>query len=110
LFAIELSKNETMHGHRPSVDVLFDSLARHDNINKIAVVMTGMGRDGTKGIFHLKQSDPNTIVIAEAKESSIIHGMPKSAVETKKVDHIRHLNQIGNIITEIIHGSKKFLR
>lgn len=102
-FVIELSKEEAILGHRPSVDVLFHSLARHSNINKIAVVMTGMGKDGAKGILQLKQSDSNTIVIAESAESAIVYGMPKSAVQTNQVDHVSHLHQLGELITRIVH-------
>ncbi|GGB30451.1 chemotaxis-specific protein-glutamate methyltransferase CheB [Virgibacillus dakarensis] len=98
--AIELTQENELFGHRPAVDVLFESLALQDNVNKIAVVLTGMGHDGSQGIIQLKQRDKNTIVIAEAEESSIVYGMPKSAVKTNCVNYIRHLHKIGDTIAQ----------
>lgn len=100
-FTIELSKEEPILGHRPSVDILFRSLAQQRNIKKIAVILTGMGKDGTKGILQLKQSDPDTVVIAETEASAIVYGMPKSAIQTNQVDHISHLHQISEMVTQI---------
>lgn len=101
-FAIELSQEPERNGHRPSVDVLFESLAETTNVNKIAVILTGMGSDGSKGLTYLKEKDPNTIVIAEKEESSIVYGMPKAAVKTNTVNHIVHLHQIGETITHLV--------
>lgn len=101
-FAIELSSEPERSGHRPSVDVLLESLAEITNVNKIAVILTGMGTDGSKGLTYLKEKDSGTIVIAEKEESSIIYGMPKAAVKTNTVNHIVHLHQIGETITSLV--------
>lgn len=100
--AIELSKETERNGHRPSVDVLFNSLAKVSNVNKIAVILTGMGADGSSGITHLKEIDSETVVIAESEESSIVYGMPKAAVKTNTVDHIVHLHQVAETITKLV--------
>lgn len=100
-FAIELSQEPERNGHRPSVDVLLESLAETTKVNKMAVILTGMGSDGSKGLTYLKQKDPSTIVIAEKEESSIVYGMPKAAVKTNTVNHIVHLHQIGEMITNL---------
>ncbi|WP_404452641.1 chemotaxis response regulator protein-glutamate methylesterase [Virgibacillus necropolis] len=104
-FAIELSKEPERNGHRPSVDVLFESLADVPNVNKIAVVLTGMGSDGSKGLTYLKRKDSGTTVIAEKEESSIVYGMPKAAVKTNTVNHIVHLHHVGETITNLVKRS-----
>ncbi|WP_106497606.1 protein-glutamate methylesterase/protein-glutamine glutaminase [Lentibacillus sp. Marseille-P4043] len=103
--AIELTQEDGLNGHRPAVDVLFKSLATINNVNKIAVVLTGMGHDGSEGVKQLKEMDKQTIVIAEAEESSIVYGMPKSAIKTNCVNHITHLHQVGDTITQLVKSS-----
>jgi two-component system chemotaxis response regulator CheB len=99
---IKLSKEAPLRGHRPSVDVLFQSIADINNRKKIAVVLTGMGKDGAEGIRILKANDPVSKVIAEAQETAIIYGMPKAAVNTNCVDHELPLPEIGRTITNIM--------
>ena len=53
--AVVLDQSEPRNGHRPSVDVMFDSVAKLDDLYKIAVIMTGMGSDGANGLIHLKE-------------------------------------------------------
>jgi two-component system, chemotaxis family, protein-glutamate methylesterase/glutaminase len=96
--AIELSQEMERSGHRPAVDVMLESAAKLSKINKIAVILTGMGSDGSKGIECLKNQDPNTIVLAESEESAIINGMPKAAIKTNTVNYIVHLHQMGEMI------------
>jgi two-component system chemotaxis response regulator CheB len=99
---IDLSNESPLRGHRPSVDVLFQSIADINIRKKIAVILTGMGRDGAEGIKVLKTKDANSVVIAEAQETAIIYGMPKAAVNTNCVDHELPLSRIGKTITNII--------
>ncbi|MFC7372191.1 chemotaxis response regulator protein-glutamate methylesterase [Fictibacillus iocasae] len=88
-----LDKEEPILGHRPSVNALFESAAQLHDYRKVAVVMTGMGSDGTEGLHKLKQSG-NTAVIAESEESCVVYGMPKSVVSAglaKKIVHVNHI-------------------
>ncbi|SHF52023.1 protein-glutamate methylesterase/protein-glutamine glutaminase [Ornithinibacillus halophilus] len=87
--------------HTPSVDVLFQSLAKVQRVNKVAIVLTGMGSDGSNGIIKLKENDPNTIVIAESEESTVVYGMPRAAVKTNYVNYIINLNQLGETLHKI---------
>ncbi|AIF43741.1 chemotaxis response regulator protein-glutamate methylesterase [Virgibacillus sp. SK37] len=103
---IQLTQDEPLHGHRPAVDALFNSLAKNRHCNKFAVILTGMGSDGSNGIKHLKQEDPNTIVISEAEESAVVYGMPFAAVKTKLVDHVIPLQQMGPTISTLVIGNK----
>ncbi len=103
--AIELTKGPKYNGHRPSVDILFRSLADIQKVNKIAVVLTGMGSDGSEGIIELKHTDKRTLVIAEHEATSVVYGMPKAAVKTNCVDHVVHLQQVGETITKLVRNS-----
>ncbi|WP_067729419.1 protein-glutamate methylesterase/protein-glutamine glutaminase [Oceanobacillus damuensis] len=99
--AIHLSKEAPIKGHRPAVDILFGSVASVKQVNKIAVVLTGMGNDGSEGIVKMKDTDEKTIVIAESQETSIVYGMPKSAVKTGYVDHQLPLHEIADILIRL---------
>lgn len=100
-FAIELSKGASRNGHRPSVDVLLESLTKVSHVNKIAVILTGMGNDGAKGLTYLKDKDPNLLVIAEKEESAVVYGMPKAAMKTNTVNYSVHLHQVGELLTKL---------
>jgi two-component system, chemotaxis family, protein-glutamate methylesterase/glutaminase len=97
-----LEKSDPVKGHRPSVDILFQSIAELTNYQKCALILTGMGSDGSDGIKSLKESDPKTIILAESEESSIVFGMPKSAIYTNLVDHVVHIKEMGQALSEII--------
>lgn len=96
--AFELSKEEApRNGHRPSVDVLFESASLLRNHGKIAVIMTGMGSDGSEGLIKLKETG-EVRAIAESKETCIVFGMPKSAIATNLVDSVEHIEDISQSI------------
>ncbi|MCA1030091.1 chemotaxis response regulator protein-glutamate methylesterase [Bacillus timonensis] len=89
------------NGHRPSVDTLFESVSLLKEFEKVAVIMTGMGSDGTVGVKSLKKSG-QTICIAESKDTSIVYGMPKSVIDTNLVDQVLKLDEIANGIMKYI--------
>ncbi|GIN57810.1 chemotaxis protein CheB [Lederbergia ruris] len=98
---VRIVETEPVNGHRPSVDVLFQSVSQLKEYKKIAVIMTGMGSDGKKGIINLKKND-QTIVMAESKDSCIVYGMPRAAIETGLVDSVTKLDDIANNIMKQI--------
>ena len=101
-FAIYLDQEEPPRsGHRPSVDVMFESVSQFNDFDKIAVIMTGMGYDGSKGLVQLKNSG-NVISIAESQQSCIVYGMPKAAVETQLVDEITDVDDIAHTIMKYL--------
>lgn len=97
-FGIVLDQTEPPRaGHRPSVDVLFEDASRFHEFDKIAVIMTGMGYDGSKGLTALK-STGNVMAIAESADTCIVYGMPKAAVETQLVDEVADVDDIAQSI------------
>ncbi|MFF5993334.1 chemotaxis response regulator protein-glutamate methylesterase [Lysinibacillus sp. KU-BSD001] len=97
-FGIVLDQTEPPRsGHRPSVDVMFEDVSKYSDFDKIAVIMTGMGHDGSKGLVALKQTG-NVIAIAESADTCIVYGMPKAAVETQLVDEIVDVDDIAQSI------------
>ncbi|TWU30821.1 Chemotaxis response regulator protein-glutamate methylesterase [Novipirellula artificiosorum] len=81
------------HLHRPSVDVLFDSLAKTSMRPGVAVLLTGMGRDGAAGLKSLKDAGWSTIV--QDQQTSVVWGMPGAATKMGAADQVLPLNQIG---------------
>ena len=80
------------NGCRPAVDVMFRTVADAYEKNILAIVLTGMGRDGVEGLKSLKEK--NTLVIAQDEKSSVVWGMPGSAVEAGLADSVCHLDFI----------------
>lgn len=99
--AIHLDQSEPRNGHRPAVDVMFESCSDLSHYAKIAVIMTGMGSDGTKGLIKLKESG-NVVAIAESEETSIVFGMPKAAIATKLVDEVKNVDNIAETIMKYV--------
>lgn len=98
VFAVVLDNQEPPRaGHRPSVDVLFEDVSQYSEFDKIAVIMTGMGYDGSKGLVSLKKTG-NVTAIAESAETCIVYGMPKAAVETQLVDEVADVDDIARTI------------
>jgi len=83
---------ETVNGHRPSVDVLFRSVASVVGAAAVGVLLTGMGRDGAQGLLEMRRSGAMTIAQDEA--SSVVFGMPGAAVELGAVAHVLPLTRI----------------
>lgn len=94
---IALSDQPPIGGFRPSVDVMMRSIAESDITNIIAVIMTGMGSDGTKGLIELRKRK-KPYVIAQDESTSIVFGMPKVAIESGVVDDVAPLMEIPNRI------------
>lgn len=96
---IKLSQTEAVNGHRPSADVLFASAAEAYNGNCIAVIMTGMGKDGVKEIGTIYQK--GGITVAQDEDSCIVPGMPKGAINNGVIDHIVPLTKMADKINEL---------
>ncbi|MFD0711291.1 chemotaxis response regulator protein-glutamate methylesterase [Paenibacillus sp. GCM10027626] len=100
-YYIKLTQDAPRGGHRPSVDVLFESCIPYAELERHAVIMTGMGSDGAKGMKALKESGARS-AIAEAEQSCIVYGMPRSALETGAADVAIPLKQIAGALAAAV--------
>jgi len=98
--SIALNDQPPENGCRPSVDVFFRSVADTYPRSVIAVVLTGMGTDGAKGIGPLKRS--GAYVIAQDEATSVVWGMPGAAVATTQVDQVLPLEAIGPTVATLL--------
>ena len=88
--------------YRPSVDVFFKSAARNWTGSLVGVLLTGMGRDGAQGLLELKDAGHHTI--AQDKETSVVYGMPKAAVELGAAGEVRPISLVGAAILRCLRG------
>lgn len=98
-YAIHLSQEPQVNGHRPAVDVLFNSAAKA-KATKVGVIMTGMGSDGAQGMKTLKEA--GVVTIGESAETSVVYGMPKSAYKLGVVDYEVPLYKISDQIVRAL--------
>jgi len=95
-YHVEVKEGPLVNRHRPSVDVLFRSVARYAGKNAVGVIMTGMGDDGAKGLLEMKEAGAFTI--AQDEKSCVVFGMPKEAIKLNAAQEILPLNQISSYI------------
>lgn len=91
-YFIKIKDGDPVNRHKPSVDVLFNSVAKHAGQNAVGIIMTGMGADGAKGLLLMNQSGARTI--AQDEKSSIVFGMPKEAIKLGAADIVLPLQEI----------------
>ena len=96
---LRLSQDPPRNGHRPSADVLFESVAKCYENHALGVIMTGMGRDGAVQLTEMRKEGAWTLGQDEA--SSIVYGMPKVAYELGAVQKQVSLNDMGKEISRI---------
>ena len=97
---IELSHGEPVNGHRPSADVMFSSALQIYGKRMLAVIMTGMGKDGANGIGDIYHAGGMTI--AQDSETSVVYGMPRVAFENGVIDSVVPLPDIGPTINRLV--------
>ncbi|MDH5545801.1 MAG: chemotaxis response regulator protein-glutamate methylesterase [Gammaproteobacteria bacterium] len=97
-YICRLSDGPPVNRHRPSVDVLFRSVAQSAGKNAIGVILTGMGNDGAEGLREMKEAGASTI--AQDENTSVVWGMPGEAVKAGGVDVILPL---GKVAGKILH-------
>src|SRR5215467_3245056 len=95
-FSVELSDGPLVSRHRPSVDVLFRSVASVAGANALGIILTGMGNDGASGLLDMKRAGSTTI--AQDENSCVVFGMPKEAISAGAVDTIAPLACIPSLI------------
>jgi len=99
-YHVEVVDGPLVSRHRPSVDVLFRSVARAAGANALGVIMTGMGDDGAAGLAEMHSAGAQTLAQDEA--SCVVFGMPKEAIRRGAVDAVCALHDIPNRIMEFV--------
>jgi len=98
---ITLNKNPTSQGHRPSADIMFDSVKKNYSPNEIiSVIMTGMGKDGARAIKEIRDYGGKTI--GQSEKTCVVYGMPRVAQEYGGLDYVVDLEEIPNQIVKLL--------
>ncbi len=97
---VELKDGPLVNHHRPSVDVLFSTVAKYAGKNALGIIMTGMGDDGARGLLEMHEAGARTV--AQDEESCVVYGMPKEAVKLGGVDKVVALHAISHEIRNIM--------
>lgn len=97
--SVQIFEGDSVNRHKPSVDVLFNSIAEFGHGDALGILLTGMGKDGAKGLLSLKQS--GALTFAQAEEDSAIYGMPKAAMALDAASHQLNSNQIAKFLAQL---------
>jgi two-component system chemotaxis response regulator CheB len=89
---VRVDAGPPVNHHRPSVDVLFHSVAESAGRNAVGIILTGMGADGARGLLEMKHAGSRTI--AQDEFTSVVFGMPREAIALGAVDHVLPLPEI----------------
>ncbi|WP_296942787.1 chemotaxis response regulator protein-glutamate methylesterase [uncultured Massilia sp.] len=101
-YGVDVIDGPLVNRHRPSVDVLFRSVARHAGANALGIIMTGMGDDGAAGLLEMRKAGARTV--AQDEESCVVYGMPKEAVKRGAVEKTVPLKAIDREILQQLAG------
>jgi len=104
-YFVEITGGPRVHHQRPSVDVLFYSVARHAGPNAVGVLLTGMGTDGAKALLAMRQEGATTLVQDEA--SSVVFGMPREAIRIGAAQEVVSLSGMPGRVIDAITGKKE---
>jgi len=98
-YYVVLNDKPLVHYQRPAVEILFDSVAQYAGSNAIGVILTGMGKDGAKGLLNMKTAGAYTI--AQDEQSSIVFGMPKEAINLGAAATVASLSDIPALLIKV---------
>jgi two-component system chemotaxis response regulator CheB len=95
-YHVEVKDGPPVNRHRPSVDVLFRSVAKTAGKNALGVIMTGMGDDGARGLKEMRDAGARTI--AQDESTCVVFGMPKEAIRLEAAERVEPLDNIARMI------------
>lgn len=95
-YHVEIFDGAPVNRHRPSVDVLFRSVAKFAGRNATGIIMTGMGDDGARGLLEMREAGARTV--AQDEQSCVVFGMPKEAIQLGAVKEVLPLSRISSVI------------
>ena len=93
-YQVEIKPGPKVSGHCPSVDVMFESVAKSAGSRAIGIILTGMGADGAKGLLEMRKAGARTI--GQDESTCIVYGMPKAAFDIGAVEYQEKINDIAN--------------
>lgn len=99
-YFVECFKGERVNGHCPSVDVLFDSVAKEIKDKAVGIILTGMGYDGAKGLVNMRKTGCHTI--GQDEQSCVVYGMPKVAYDLGGIENQVSLDNIASTLCSIL--------
>jgi two-component system chemotaxis response regulator CheB len=99
-YKVECFQGDKVNGHCPSVDVLFESVAKEVKIQAIGVILTGMGYDGAKGLLAMRRKGARTI--GQDEQTSVVYGMPKVAFEIGALEKQAALSEIPHTLLSML--------
>ncbi len=99
-FKVEVFAGEKVNGHCPSVDILFESVAKEAGSNAVGIILTGMGYDGARGLLAMRRKGSRTI--GQDEKSSIVFGMPRVAFEIGAIEKQSALDKIPQLLVEML--------
>jgi len=105
-YFVEVVEGPLVSRHRPSVDVLFRSVAQVAGANATGVILTGMGEDGAQGLLEMREAGASTV--AQNEETCVVYGMPKSAVQKNAVQRVLPLPAIAGALIGNIDQAHHF--
>lgn len=101
-YVVDVADGPLVNRHKPSVDVLFRSVAKFAGANALGIILTGMGDDGARGMKEMHEAGAKTI--AQDEQSCVVFGMPKEAIKLGVVDQTLPLNQISSAMVSYGRG------
>ncbi len=96
---LQLLDGPERHSCKPSVDVLFESVARHHGSDAVGCLLTGMGRDGAEGLLAMRRA--GALTIAQDEASSVVFGMPREAIRLGAAARVLPIGQIGAALVQL---------
>ena len=99
-FVLRVSADAPVNLHRPSVDVLFDSVASTLGSRAVGVILTGMGKDGAAGLLRMRRAGAYTLAQDEA--TSVVFGMPREAIALRAVDEVASIYNMAERVLEAV--------
>ena len=104
-YLVRIKGGPPVHYQRPSVDVLFQSVAKHAGRNAVGVILSGMGSDGAKGLLAMRENGAHTL--AQDEKTCVVFGMPKEAIKSGAADEVAPLPSISRKIIQALRDQKK---
>ena len=100
-YQVEIKPGPKVSGHCPSVDVMFESVAKAAGSKAVGIILTGMGADGAKGLLEMRKAGAHTI--GQDESTCVVYGMPKAAFDIGAVEHQEKISDIASKTYEVLN-------